>query len=66
METARSNPVLSQAQGTVFVRRNSFIFPKFSYEITEIIKSTESAISEIGAFDSESISQAFSILYSLR
>ena len=56
---------LIQAQGTVFVRRNSFIFPKFSYEITEIIKSTESAISEIGAFDSESISQAFSIRYSL-
>ena len=38
-ETAWSNPVLFQAQGTVFVRRNSFIFPKFSYEITEIIKS---------------------------
>ena len=39
IETAQPDFILFQAERTVLIRRNPFIFPEFSYKVTKIIKS---------------------------
>ena len=39
LETAQPDFILFQAERTVLIRCNPFIFPKFSYKVTKIIKS---------------------------